>query len=133
MKDGDYAGLAAFMGFYGLVGLKREDGKYYLTVSKKDNDTKEQYEALKISVSDIAGFDAGKFFLKIEFDYSIGKDIAKFFYSVDGVNYTELKETLQMLYTLEVFVGYRIAVFNYATKTLGGNAKFKDLTFKTEK
>ncbi len=133
MKDGDYAGLAAFMGFYGLVGLKKEDGKYYLTVSKKDNDTKAQYEALKISVSDIAGFDTGKFFLKIEFDYSIGKDIAKFFYSADGVNYTELKETLQMLYTLDVFVGYRIAVFNYATKTLGGNAKFKDLTFKTEK
>lgn len=128
MKDGDYSGLCAFMGFYGTVGIKKEAGQYFVSVCKKGEDGK-QYEETAISVSKLEGFDPKAFFLMIDFDFKIGKDLASFYYSVDGKEYEEIGTDLQMKYTLDVFVGYRIGVFSYPTKELGGYTDFRNLEY----
>ena len=51
-------------------------------------------------------------------------DKAYFHYSLDGENWTAIGEPLRMVYTLPHFMGYRFALFNYATKTAGGFADF---------
>ena len=119
--DGDYAGIAAFMGEYGQLGVTKENGQLYLFKAFKDG-IKE-----RIPVSDIAGFNAESLTLRIVFDFE-NEDKACFYYSVDGESFVEVGEPLQMHYTLDLFVGYRIGIFSYATKNIGGMADFRDLS-----
>ena len=50
MKNGDYSGLCAFMGFYGTVGVKKENDEYFVTVCKKGED-KKQYEEIYFRIN----------------------------------------------------------------------------------
>ena len=61
-------------------------------------------------------------FFKAECDFTNKKDVADFFYSLDGKTSNALGTTLKMTYTLPHFMGYRFALFNYAIKTTGGAA-----------
>lgn len=66
-----------------------------------------------------------KVYLKIECDFRNKTDKARFFYSLDGQQWETIGNTLNMEYTLmEHFMGYRFALFNYATKEAGGFADF---------
>ena len=125
MKDGDWAGLSAFMGKYGTIGLNCNKNNYYLVVNKKDE------SELSIPVSEIKGFDVTRFFIRIIFDFE-NNDKAYFFYSTDGQNFVEFGDPLDMKYTLDLFVGYRIGVFSFGTKELGGIVDFRNLVFKEQ-
>ena len=61
---------------------------------------------------------------KAECDFTNKKDTANFFYSLDGHNWITLGTPLKMAYTIPQFMGYRFALFNYATKHIGGFADF---------
>jgi beta-xylosidase len=63
-------------------------------------------------------------YLKVECNFEKKTDKADFFYSLDGKAWTTIGKPLQMSYTMPHFVGYRFALFNYATKTAGGIADF---------
>ena len=63
-------------------------------------------------------------FLKAECDFTDKKDIADFYYSLDGKKWTKIGSQLKMAYTLPHFMGYRFGLFNYATKTPGGYVDF---------
>lgn len=124
MEDGDYAGLTAFMSQYGQIGV---------TCVDKSNST---YELLYIRrngngelIEKREKFSNTKVFLKICFNFENFIDEADFFYSNDGENWVRFGDTLHMQYTLDLFVGYRIGLFNYATKHVGGCVDFKDFTF----
>ena len=62
--------------------------------------------------------------LKVECDFRNRADKAFFFYSLDGEKWTRIGSPLKMVYTLPHFMGYRFALFNFATKTAGGFADF---------
>ncbi len=51
-------------------------------------------------------------------------DNAYFYYSLDGQAWTAIGKPLQMSYTMPDFVGYRFALFSYATKASGGFVDF---------
>jgi beta-xylosidase len=63
-------------------------------------------------------------YLKVECDYRNRADRARFFHSIDGKHWTVIGKALQMTYTLPHFMGYRFALFNYATETTGGFVDF---------
>ena len=64
---------------------------------------------------------AGGFrFLRIDCDFVDSTDKAYFYYSLDGENWTKIGDRLQMNYYGLHFMGYRYAIFNYATKEMGG-------------
>jgi hypothetical protein len=67
---------------------------------------------------------ASKVFLKAECDFRERKDVAHFFYSLDGHNWTPIGNELKMSYTLPHFMGYRFGLFNYATRNTGGFIDF---------
>lgn len=117
MKDGDYAGMVALQSNFGTVGVKKEGDKSFITMTVKDGMGGEKEEA-KIAI------DTDKVYFKIFFDFENSKDEAEFYYSLDGGTYEKIGITLKMLYTLDHFMGYRIGLYNYATKTTGGYADF---------
>ncbi|MDR0699969.1 MAG: hypothetical protein LBG28_12285, partial [Tannerella sp.] len=47
-------------------------------------------------------------------------DNAKFYFSLDNENWTQLGAEFYMIYNLVHFMGNRFAIYNYATKTAGG-------------
>lgn len=124
LKDGDYAGLTAFMGRFGTIGVSKENGEFFITLKRFDGVEK------KIAASELQGFNAENVWFRIVFDFE-NDDKAYFYYSVDGSEFIQLGDALEMAFTLDVFVGYRIGVFSYGTKELGGMADFRNLIFTT--
>jgi hypothetical protein len=61
-------------------------------------------------------------FLRVAGDFSAsGTKQAQFSYSFDGKEYSTLGTNFTMVSDWEFFQAYRFAIFNYATKDLGGS------------
>jgi len=117
MKSGDYAGLAAFQDDYGIMGVKKTDSGKYLIMGTNGGSGALNEVASK-------SFTQNKVYLKIYFNFLNCTDKATFYYSLDGSTWTQLGSQLSMTYKLTHFMGYRIALFNYATTTTGGFVDF---------
>ena len=128
MKDGMHVGLAAFMAQYGTAEVRKENGKYVIC-SMRRNPEKTLEECGTMQLEDLEGARPEDITFRVRFVFGEGKDLAYFAVSGDGERFTELGEPLKMRYSLELFVGYRIGVFCYATEELGGYADFRDLRY----
>ncbi|MGO8930604.1 MAG: glycoside hydrolase 43 family protein [Limisphaerales bacterium] len=116
MKDGDFAGLAALQKKYGFVGVKISgEAKSVVMISAESN------SPVEVESVPLAGTTV---FLKLDCDFKDRTDKAYFFYSLDGNKWKIIGLPLQMTYTLPHFIGYRFALFNYATKSAGGFVDF---------
>lgn len=116
MKEGDFAGLGLLQKNYGLVGVRINSSGRYLVMINAGNG-KPVEEA-------IIPLDQKNIYLRATCDFIDKKDIAHFYYSIDGKNWSMIGTELKMSYTLPHFMGYRFALFNYATKNIGGFADF---------
>ncbi|MDD2257442.1 MAG: glycoside hydrolase, partial [Bacteroidales bacterium] len=65
-----------------------------------------------------------KVYLRASCDFTERKDVARFAYSLDGKKWTVIGNELKMSYTMPHFMGYRFALFNYATQETGGYVDF---------
>ncbi|MBD2867070.1 glycoside hydrolase family 43 protein [Paenibacillus arenilitoris] len=118
MKPGDHAGLVALQSHFGTVGVKMADdgGKFVAMCVSGGNGEEIERESVR--------FDGGILYLKIRFEFEDSVDLATFYYSADGSEWTAIGEALRMKYTLDHFMGYRIGLFNYAAGQSGGYADF---------
>jgi beta-xylosidase len=128
MKDGDCAGLIALQRRYGFVGVKMEgDSKSIVMVivpsdqpsqpnRRRQPTPPEEVERIPLSQSAV--------YLKIDCDFRDRTDKAYFYYSLDDKTWTKIGSVLQMAYTLPHFMGYRLGLFNFATKSAGGFVDF---------
>lgn len=76
--------------------------------------------------------DQEELYLKAVGDFKDRKDTARFYYSLDGENWKAIGNELKMSYTLPHFMGYRFALFNYATKEAGGYVDFDYFNIDTQ-
>lgn len=119
LKEGDVAGLGLLQKHYGWIGVKVKDGQKVLQLELIEQENPIIYEGKKIA-SDRIRF-------KAYGDFQDRKDLASFFYSEDdGETWTQLGPQLKMSYTLPHFMGYRFALFYYATSDPGGKVDFSD-------
>jgi len=116
MKDGDFAGLGLLQKNYGLVGVKMNGNMKTIVMVNATTGKPTGAQSIPLTQTII--------YLKGECDFTDKKDAAIFFYSADGKTWTAIGTPLKMAYTLPHFMGYRFALFNYATKTTGGWADF---------
>lgn len=116
MKDGDVAGLSAFQAGYGYVGVKKSGTSNSIVMVNAAKGTPTEVESVPVSQNRV--------FLRVDMDFTSRTDKATFFYSLDSATWKPIGNTLQMSYTLDHFMGYRFALFNFATKSAGGHADF---------
>lgn len=116
MKDGDCAGLAALQKQYGFVGVKRAGSARSVVMVAVESESAKELASVPLTAQVV--------YFRIDCDFRDGADTALFFFSLDGENWTRLGSPLHMVYTLPHFMGYRFALFNFATKTPGGFADF---------
>jgi beta-xylosidase len=137
MKDGDWAGLAAFQKKYGFVGVKMSGGARSLVMVSADSDQSEEIASIPLSGKTVH--------LKVECEFQSAPDdarfgldeggakiygipgapeVARFSYSLDGKSWTPIGRPSRLVYTFPHFMGYRYALFYYSTKTAGGRVDF---------
>ena len=116
MKDGDYAGIAAFQKRYGFVGVKMSGGARSLVMVSADSDHPEEIASVPLPGKTVH--------LKIECEFAPAPEVARFSYSLDGKSWTPIGRPSALKYTVPHFMGYRFALFYYSTKTAGGSVDF---------
>ena len=112
MRHGDYAGLAAFQKNYGFVGVKVSQKEKYIIMVNASSGTAVEVESVPIAQNTV--------YLKVEGDFRDQRDRAYFYYSLDGYQWHAIGDTLRMSYTMPHFMGYRFALFSFATVDAGG-------------
>lgn len=132
LKDGDVAGLCALQSMYGVIGVKKEDGKLYLFMQERtkkgDQFIVENVEQILLEQEQV------RLSLIAEFEDS---DYVSFYY--EEANSQAMIKADKMLgkkhelfFTLDHFAGCRIGLFSYSTKTTGGYADFKDFIYQKD-
>lgn len=133
LKDGDYAGISAFMGCYGAVALTKEKGKYFLVMLGKpaQNDTvfgdsdylepATEYDRIEIESDQII--------LKAHTDFSDMLDEASFAYSDDG-EWKNIGIRQKQYFKMDHFTGCRFGLFLFSTEQTGGYADFMEFRYR---
>lgn len=116
MNDGDVAGLGALCEDYGFVGVKISGTSKSVVMVNGSSDDPVEVESIPLTQDNI--------YLKIACDFRNRTDKAYFYYSLNETSWNRIGNTLQMSYTLTHFMGYRFALFNYATESTGGYVDF---------
>ncbi|RYZ59917.1 MAG: glycoside hydrolase, partial [Chitinophagaceae bacterium] len=116
MKAGDFAGLSVLQKNYGLVGVRAEEGRKVMVMINASGGTPVVAEEIPLQQATV--------YFKVACDFTNKKDVADFYYSLDGKTWKGIGTTVKMAYTLPHFMGYRFGLFNYATQNTGGFVDF---------
>ena len=129
LRDGDYAGICALQGCYGLIALTRRDGKYFLVMKAREpgNSPDGRLQAPEEEFARIP-FSSSAAELKVSCDFHDMTDKAEFFYRA-GDRWMKLGITHQLRYLLDHFMGCRFGLFAYSTEQAGGTADFSNFRY----
>lgn len=121
MKNGDCAGLAMFRDSSAWVGVVKEKEAYKVVMKNHLAMGKGWKTTSKGDVVESAPIAERKIWLRATADIHPGPGRkAHFFYSTDGKTFRAIGDPLLLNDAWPFFMGYRFAIFNYATELLGG-------------
>lgn len=133
LKEGDYAGICAFQGCYGMAALtKRGDGCYAVMAERPaDNDSLQEMEkdTGKGIERECVRAEGAKVRFRVEADFEKMKDEALFYFD-DGHGWKQIGIPKKLYFKLDHFTGCRFGLFLFATKEIGGKAAFSDFVYK---
>ena len=124
INNGDTAGLCLLIGNYGLIGVTKENGKYFIVMRAKENDSEKEYarEPLNEEVTRLRA--------DVHFDGYDGE--VRFLRNVGG-SWEPFGISHRMRFTLEHFTGCRFGLFLYSAEETGGKARFADFEYIPER
>jgi beta-xylosidase len=140
MKDGDYAGLAAFQGVYGLIALVRENNDFSVRTLHRensdmsmmkladDNDYGKETARGDLNSEVLMNIPGPAIRLRMDFDFTEMKDTVDFFADIGG--WKKIGESHKLYFKLDHFCGCRIALFLFSTKEAGGEVSFRDFRYQ---
>jgi beta-xylosidase len=121
MLDGDRAGLAMLRDVSAWVGVRRDGGAYTVAAVSGLSMNGDWSTRSTGSVQASAGVSGGSVYLRATADIKPGgTGRATFSYSTDGATFSTIGPAFAMNTTWNFFMGYRFAIFNHATSSLGG-------------
>ena len=132
MKDGDRAGLAAFNSDTGALTVKKTGKKLTLEMNELKvelTDRNKEVKNVEEKTIESVELKQQKVWLRIDADFRPvktqgfmpGKDLATFYYSLDGETWTKMGSDYKLGFDWRrFFMGSKFGIFNYATKKAGG-------------
>lgn len=141
LKVGDYAGICALQGCYGMIAITRRDDGFYVVMRSRAADNA-SLQAMSEDNADGVEWEAapvqqGIVHLKIEAEFMKMQDEARFFYAQpsadadcqdtvqrDTESWRQLGITHNLYFKMDHFTGCRFGLFVYATEETGGRAGF---------
>ena len=143
LKDGDCAGFAAFNSDSGLLTVKKKGKRLVLEMSEQEVELTEREKAVTAveeKVIESVDLKQNKIWLRIDADFRPlkehkgmmpGTDLATFYYSLDGEQWTKIGSDYKLGFDWRrFFMGSKFTLFCYATKKAGGYADFDYFSFK---
>ena len=133
LKDGDYAGLCALQGCYGLVAVTKKNGKLFAVMKNRPADNASLQGMEKDTQAGILQeeveihTDHVKFRVEAEFENM--KDEARFYYDA-GEGWKQIGISQKLYFKMDHFTGCRFGLFIYATKEIGGSAGFSEFIYR---
>ena len=137
LKDGDCAGFAAFNSDSGLLTVKKKGKRLVLEMSEQKVELTEREKAVTAveeQVIESVDLKQNKIWLRIDADFRPmkehkgmmpGTDLATFYYSLDGEQWTKIGSDYKLGFDWRrFFMGSKFTLFCYATKKAGGYADF---------
>mgnify|MGYP002619864638 CR=1 FL=1 len=106
MADGDHTGLFSFCSEPGGIQVVKTSDGYRLEMVDRDR------------ICAQVPYSGKEIWLCMSCDFTT--DTATFFYSNDGIKFTQLGGDFHMIFSMAHFTGNKFAIFNYATKQSGG-------------
>ncbi len=126
LNDGDVAGMVMLQWRYGIIGVAKEDSKYWLVMRARSGEGEhenEDFEYARVPLS------SGRATVKITGSFSLNSSEAEFYY-LDGDEWKKLGITVHPTFDLKHFVGCRIGLFAYSTIKTGGKASFEHFVYE---
>ncbi|MBR2776988.1 MAG: glycoside hydrolase 43 family protein [Prevotella sp.] len=143
MKDGDRAGLAAFNSDTGALTIKKQGKKLTLEMSEQTcqlTDRDKVVESFDEKVIESVDLTTPKIWLRIDADFRPqterkgfmpGTDLATFYYSLDGEQWTKIGSDYRLGFDWRrFFMGTKFGIFCYATKKKGGYVDVAQFDYK---
>ena len=134
MKEGDVAGFSAFNGDAALLSITMENGQKCLTMSEISVSLDSSNKAVlgvKNEEKERVEINQPLIYLRIDGDFRLNRDIATCYYSLDNKNWVKIGTDFKMRFDYQrLFMGTRFAIFNYATKVLGGYIDVDSFNYK---
>ena len=146
LKVGDYAGICALQGCYGMIAVTRRDDGFYIVMQGRtaadDSMQADPEETLEGTEWESLRTGQGTVRLRVEADFMQMKDEARFYYydgDADNRNgdidnngaWKQVGKTHKLYFKLDHFTGCRFGLFVYATKEPGGQAGFAGFRYDT--
>lgn len=125
MQNGDVSGLAALRDSSAWIGVKKVNGVTRVVMTSGatlDSSWNTNSYGAETASATISG---GKIWLRVDADVrtTSGGGNARFYYSTNGTQFTQLGGTFTMKRDWQYFLGYRFGIFNYASQSLGGSVR----------
>lgn len=131
MRDGDRAGFAAFNSNTGALLIKKTGKKLTLEMSEQSvtlSDRDKEVTGVEEKTVESVALQQTKVWLRIDADFRpaenggyAGRDVAQFYYSLDGETWTKIGNDYRLLFDWQrFFMGAKFGIFCYATKKKGG-------------
>lgn len=132
LKDGDYAGLCALQGCYGMVAVTKKDGRFYVVMKNRtaDNNSLQGMPAdiEEGILQETIEIENPVVRLRVEADFAQMKDEADFFCDI-GEGFRKVGVAQKLYFKMDHFTGCRFGLFIYSTKGTGGSAVFSDFDY----
>lgn len=136
LKDGDCTGLSAFNGDSGVLTIKKKGKKLILEMSEQKVTLTEREKAVTnveeklietVDLTQLVNAKQPMIWLRLDGEFRPngrrgGHDAANFFYSLDGVQWTQVgTRNYRMIFDYRrFFMGTKFGIFYYATQKTGG-------------
>jgi len=134
MQTGDVAGLAAFRDASAWIGVKRSAGGARVVAVSGVNLAAGTWTTTARG-TEMAGQDVTGETIWLRSEANVRSDAggssARFSYSTDGTNFVALGSAVTLNKDWQYFLGYRFALFNYATEALGGSVTVSSFSVST--
>jgi beta-xylosidase len=138
MKDGDRAGTALFRDVAAYIGIHKEGTSAKLVMVNNlnlDTNWATKNPGSVAATGPTLPSTTTEVWLRAQADItpSFGTSTSRtttFWYSTDGSTWSQLGSAFPMTNTWQFFTGYRFAVFNFATKALGGQVTVKSFAME---
>lgn len=135
LNDGDTAGLIALEGCYGMIGVRKEEGRYYIvklvrtniekpfSIGYPDREPGELLYKKEVNSSTIT--------FKLKADFRDMADKLDFYYK-SASEWVKTGDSHNLKFGLDHFTGARFGLCVFSEKVIGGEAAFSNFVYEVE-
>lgn len=135
LKEGDYAGICAFQGCYGMAAVTRRGDNLYIVMKSREAEDA-SLQAMPAAEGDGIEWECtllkqDSVRLRVEADFTQMIDKVRFwYYNNNDSEWKLIGNTHKLYFKMDHFTGCRFGLFFYATRQIGGKAGFRNFTYE---